>query len=63
MKSIQQIQALYDSFEVKDMPFEEFALEFAVATRPPSNHELSNIELSKARRVSSGIRNNRIILN
>ena len=64
MISRQEIKELYDSFEIKDMSFENFYLEFIGQTAPVSTKELMDIQLAKAKRDSAQINANRkVILN
>ena len=59
MVSRQEIKKLYDSFEIKDMSFEDFYLEFIGQVAPVSTKELMNIQLEKAIKDSAMIQANR----
>lgn len=60
----QEIRALYNKFEKKDMPFEEFKNRFRAAISPSKMQEdLMNIQMQKAVERTNRIRIDRAIKN
>ncbi len=67
MTNEKSIRRLYDSFEVKDISWDDFLKEFVAASSPPSMKEMMAVQLEKAKADSDAINANRkqgsIILN
>ncbi|HDY87910.1 MAG TPA: hypothetical protein ENH82_07345 [bacterium] len=67
MTNEKSIRKLYDSFELKDMSWDDFLKEFVAASSPPSMKEMMAVQMEKARADSAAINANRkqgqIILN
>ena len=65
--NVKSIRKLYDSFETKDISWDDFLKEFVAASSPPSAKEIMSMQLEKAKMDSAAINANRkqgsIILN